>query len=448
MKASTPEAFQLMMEGSAALAEMEANGMRVDVEYLNRAIDKTAETIRRIEDDLRDDEVFQIWRKVYGAKADLGSREQLGHVVFTELGVECKTRTKTGLPKTDGKALEDVDFPFVKWWVDLKKLEKARDTYLIGLRNETVDGFVHPFFNLHLAYTYRSSVDRPSLQNQPIRDPRQAKIIRTSYIPRSPDHVLLEKDYSALEFRGAANFWKDRDMVQYASDPSLDIHRDMAAECYLLDLDNVSKDCRGFAKNQFVFPTLYGSSPKNCASNLWVQIGRSGLKTKAGVGVYDHLASRGIASAEQFKNHIFEVSKKFKARFPHWDKEKDVWWDLYQKRGWFELSTGFVCKGNFSYNNLMNTPIQGPSFHCLLWSIIEIGKWLKKYKMKTKLICEIHDSILADVYRPELQDYHEVSTRIMTEDIRKAWPWILTPLAVETDIAETNWYEKKPLLAA
>jgi hypothetical protein len=104
--------------------------------------------------------------------------------------------------------------------------------------------------------------------------------------------VLVEVDYSALEFRIAASFWKDPAMVAYASDSSLDIHRDMAGECYMLD--EVPKSSRFYAKNQFVFPILYGSYYISCAKNLWSVIETGNLETSDGIGLYDHLKSQGI----------------------------------------------------------------------------------------------------------------------------------------------------------
>lgn len=444
MKPSTPDAFKLLMEGADAFADVEQNGMKIDVEYLDRILNDTEKKIRQLEVSLRSDEVFDTWQRHFGEKADLGSRTQLGTVIFDLLKVPCVRRTKTGRPATDAEAFEDVDYPFVKRYVDCEKLKKARGTFLMGIKNEVdSEGFLHPFLNLHLASTYRSSSDSPNLQNQPIRDPRQAKLIRRSFIPRSDDHVLLETDYSALEFRGAANFWHDPAMVSYASDPALDIHRDMAAECFNLTKDQVSKPARSTAKNAFVFPVLYGSTYRNCSKNLWSQIHRQELSTAAGVGLYEHLRSKGIHDQKAFELHIKGVEDRFNKRFPHWSSEKDVWWDLYLKRGWFPLSTGFVCHGVFSYNNLMNTPIQGPSFHCLLWSLIQINKWLKKYKMRSKIIVQIHDSILMDVHRKELDDVLIKVEEVMTRDVRKHWDWIVTPLAVETEWSETNWFEKK-----
>src|SRR5690606_17583823 len=129
MRASTPEALQLMMEGSQAFADIEANGMRIDVAYLDKAIKWADQKAKELEKELRQDEVYATWRRVYGEKTDLGSPKQLGHVIFDVLKVPCKHRTKTGRPKTDVEALEAVEFPFIKRLVDLKKLQKASGTY-------------------------------------------------------------------------------------------------------------------------------------------------------------------------------------------------------------------------------------------------------------------------------------------------------------------------------
>ena len=445
MKPSSSASYRLILEGSQAFADIEQNGMRVDEDYLDRIIVETGLKIKEMEGVLKSDEVFSVWRKQYGEKADLGSRQQLGEVIFKHLKVDCKSRTKTGRPSTDESSLEDVDFPFVKRWVDLEKLKKARSTFLIGLRKETVNGYVHPFFNLHLVTTYRSSSSDPNLQNQPNRDVRQSKLIRRAFIPRGFDYQLVEIDYSALEFRGCASFWKDAAMVAYASDPSLDIHRDMAAECYNLDVKQVSKEARFYAKNQFVFPILYGSYYVNCAKHLWEHIGRGDIRTVDGVGLYDHLIENGIGDEVSFESHIKVVEDNFNRKFPTWSSQKEVWWEQYLKRGWFPLSTGFVCHGVFSYNNLMNTPVQGPSFHCLLWSLIRLNDWLKKYRMKSRIICQIHDSILADVHDGELQDYVAMARQVMTVDVRKEWSWIITPLAVGVEGSKVNWFEKKAL---
>jgi DNA polymerase I len=449
VKPSTPDAYRLMMEGTQALTDVEANGMRVDVSYLNRMIEETGDKIKSVERELMEDEIYETWQKTYGDKANLGSRQQLGKILFDVLKIKPDANsltTTTKRPKVDIEALERINIPFIKKLVSVEKLKKLRSTYLVGiLREVDDDGFVHPFFNLHLVVTQRSSSSNPNFQNIPKREEGIAKIIRKAFICRSDDYVMVEIDYGALEFRGCGSFWQDPSMIEYASNPELDIHRDMAAECYLLDTDNVSKLARTFAKNQFVFPILYGSYYVKCAKALWDMIGRADIKTQEGVSLYKHLEDHGVFNQEDFERHIRSVEDSFNRRFSHWSKQKEVWWNDYVKRGWFPMSTGFICSGIYSRNFLMNAPIQGPSFHCLLWSLIQINKWLKKNNMKSMVVGQIHDSIKIDAHKSELDDVLATSKRIMTKDIRKHWDWILTPLTIETELSETDWYSMKAI---
>jgi DNA polymerase I-like protein with 3'-5' exonuclease and polymerase domains len=109
------------------------------------------------------------------------------------------------------------------------------------------------------------------------------------------------------------------------------------------------------------------------------------------------------------------------------------------------MLTGFKCGGTMSKNQLLNYPNQGPAFHCLLWSIIQMNKWLKKYKMKSKLIWNIHDDMGMDINIKEKEDVLQKAKEIMCIDIKKEWEWIITPLEIEAEFSNKNWYEKKEI---
>lgn len=457
--ATTPEAMRLLIEGADAFADLESRGMRVDLPYLDNAIVETEGMMRAAVETMKSSEEWRHWRKHFGERADLNSPTQIARVLFDVLGFEVDVRddaatTDGDRRKTDKQTLEQIDTPFVKSLLEWRKLTKLHGTYLLAVRREVGDdGFLHPHFYLNFVHTFRTSSGSPNFQNIPIRDPIQGKMIRRAFIPRSDEHVICEIDYAALEFRGAACFWTDPDMIAYASDPSLDIHRDMAAECYLLDTDEVTKGARGVGKNSYVFPRLFGSYWRAIAGNLWIHIERQQLKTKSGVGLYEHLAQHGITELGDgkepapggFAEHIRGVERRFDERFSHWASEKEVWWQQYLQRGWFELKTGFVCRGSYSRMNLMNTPIQGPCCHWMLWSLIRLNMWLKQHGMKSMIIGQIHDSIVLDLHVSEIDDVLHNARRIMCEEVRRHWEWIVTPLEVEAEIAETNWYEKKPV---
>jgi len=441
MKPTTEQAYKLFHDGARALAQIEANGMKIDVERLDKTIEKTTAKIEELEEQLKATDVWGRWKKKFGTKTSLGSRPQLAQVL-DDLGQHIGIKTETGRLRMDEATLAEIaqKEPFVKDFLRLEKLKKLRSTYLLGVRREVVDGYLHPVFNLHLVKTYRSSSDSPNFQNIPIRDEEIGRLIRSCFIPRK-NHVLVLVDYSALEFKIAACHWSDKSMIAYAGDPSLDIHRDMAAECFLLE--EVPKSARFYAKNQFVFPQLYGSYYVACARNLWKVVGI--LKTADGIDMHEHLDSKGVGRADLFEEHIRRVEKRFHKRFPQWAERKEKWWERYQRRGRFRMMTGFECAGVFTRNELYNWPIQGPAFHLLLWSLVQMQKWLVRNKMKSRIIGQIHDEIVGDVHKDELVDYITKIKQVMTEDVKGVFPWLVVPMEVEIEIAKKNWFEKEEI---
>lgn len=448
----SPDAFRLMMDGSAALADIEENGMRIDVPYLDGMIVEVTDRIRLMEVELKADSTWAVWRKVYGLNADLGSREQLGKVVFDLLGVKPGGLTKTGRYSTDEYAFDGIDIPFVKKWVSVEKLKRLRATNLIGVRREVVDGYLRPSFNLHLVITYRSSCSDPNSQNIPNRDEELAKVIRRAFIPRDKDHVLVEADFSGAEVRAAAAYHNDPTMIKYIED-EYDLHSDMAAECYQLQRLQVSKQIRGAAKGMFVFASFYGSWYRNICQNLWRAVDSEQLRLKNGSLLRDHLTSVGLVELGDhnsnnvepgtFEHHIKKVEENFwGVRFPVYTRWKDEWWSEYLRKGWYQMKTGFVSRGIFSRNETINGPIQGTAFHWLLWTLIQLNRWLKGGRMRSKLIAQIHDSKLIDCHKSELNDVIHRMEEIVTIDLRRHWPWINVPLAIESSICPENWFDK------
>lgn len=451
---SSKEAYDLFHEGMIALAEVESHGIRIDMVHLNNSIERLGRRINKLENKMRSSKVYKAWEKKYGVKTKLGARQQLADILFNELDYPCKKRTaKTQKPSSDIEALEGVNIPFTRNYLLCEHLKKILNTYLKGIKRETESGFVHFDFMLHTVRTYRSSCKDPPLQQMPKRNEEYAEIIRRCFIPRE-GHVLVEIDYDAMEFKIAACFWQDKNMMEYASDPSKDIHRDFAARCYKIKKKQVTKGIRHCGKNQFVFPRLYGSDYIQIAQHLWESITRDKLTLEDGASLMEHLKSKGITELGEcnrkkkpkpgtFEHHIKKVENYFDKLFPTFVAKREKWQKDYDKRGWFPMLTGFVCHGEYSRNKLMNYPIQGPAFHCLLWSLIQLVKATKD--MGTKIVGQIHDSILADVPEDELEDFLKLAKKIMTKEIRKHWKWIKVPLSIEAEVSDKNWFEKKKL---
>lgn len=453
MKGPTFAAYRLWHEGALALAEIQRNGIKIDEDRLNAAIADSAALIKELKADLRASAIFTAWRRKFGEKALLTSRPQLAAIFFGELGYPVLQRTgKKGLPKADEDAFIGIRWKdkshkrFIRKYFKLAKIIKLKSTYFEGLKKETYAGFVHPVYNLHTVTSFRSSSSSPNSQNF-IKDER----LRRCFIPRSPGNHFVETDFGAHEWKIGACRWNDPKMIEYASDPTKDVHRDRAAELFLCEPGQVSKEMRFEVKSGFVFAKLYGNYWKKMAKYLWDKMATEKLALKDGTPVRKHLAANGIktlgdgqASSGTYEALVKKIEDDFDATFIEFGRGKDEQWERYKDEIGFRLLTGFWIGGVCSRNFFLNVGVQGPGFHCLLWSIIRIRKLLKKKGMKALLIGTIHDSILADVPSDEIQRYLRIVKRVMTVDIRKAWDWIVVPLLCEHSVAPLgeSWYAK------
>lgn len=465
---TTDQGYKLLHDGVVALAQVEANGIRIDRDYLDATLDDMKARIAALTTRLLEHKVGKAWHKRFGQATNLAARDQLGKVLFEDMGYKCESRTDSGKYSTDETDLEKLNIGFVKGYLQLEKLKKARGTYLRGIQRELdANGYIHPVFNLHTVVTYRGSCEAPNFQNIPIRNPKIGKIIRPCVIAR-PGCVLVENDFKGVEVSVAACYHKDPVMIEYITDPSKDMHRDMAMQLYIIPAKvwkkmekKVSKPIRHAAKNKFVFPQFYGDWFKTCAVNLWEEIDRSQLKHPNGVdSLRDWLKEQGIdrlgtfdpESEENddgegtFINHVREAEEDFwNVRFKVYTEWKRQWFKDYIKRGVFSSYTGFLYQGNMSRNEAINYAVQGSAFHCLLWSLIRIQRELRRRGMRTKIIAQIHDSIIADVHISELDDYLEIVRRVTERDILEEYKWLIVPLSIECEISPigTTWHDKR-----
>jgi len=450
-------AYKLLHDGSVALSQVEANGIRINVDYLERAIDNTGTRITELSNSLKKYKIYKVWRKTYGSKTNLGSREQLGKVLFDVMKYPCLSRTKTGRPTADEMNLKSTGLKFVDDYLRIEKLKKARSTYLQNILQETVDGFLHPNFPLNIARSYRGSSSSPNFQNIPIKDTEISELVRRAFIARE-NHQIVEIDFKGAEICAAACYHKDPCMIRYIETDPGAMHRDMAAQIYILNKSQVTKDVRQSAKGNFVFAEFYGDWYKHCAVGLWKNIDEMNLVVKdTDVSLYKHLESNGIVELGAcdpdrepkdgtFEKHIQDIEYDFwNKRFRVYNQWKKDWWRAYQDNGYFEMLTGFEVAGSLDRKQVINYPIQGTAFHWLLWSLIRIQKLLRKYKMKSLVVGQIHDSIVGDIYRREQKDYFDIVKQVIYEDLRKHWNWIIVPLRVEASVAPVSgsWYKKK-----
>lgn len=298
----------------------------------------------------------------------------------------------------------------------------------------------------------------PNFQNQPKRNEEMYNLVRQCYLPH-PGHHLVEIDFSTLEVKVAYFYHQDPVMRKYLTDKSTDMHRDMAMKLFMLEQHQVEKKTtRDSAKNQFVFPEFYGSVYFQCAKNIWERLKRDkwDISGEQSVSVKDHLKSKGItklgdcdpqkdAVPGTFEWHVQRVEKELWETFSVYSKWKQKVFEDYQRTGSLEMLTGFVVNTGLKRNEAINYPVQGSAFHCLLWSLTSMVNWIDKYKMKSHIIGQVHDSLVCSVHPRELQDFLHHAKWVMTYLLPRHWPWITIPLDTESDVApvDADWTQQK-----
>ncbi len=459
IKATSSDAYRLFHEGTLAFGRAEKQGIRVDIEYCENKKKHLTRKIERMELQLKKSKFYKDWQNCTKGPVNMNSNPQLSYYLYDVLKLKPVHETKSGKGATDEEALMQLNIPELTMMLNVRKLRKIRDTYLDGFLREQVDGVIHPSFNLHLVRTFRSSSDRPNFQNIPKRDEEAMLLTRRALFPRR-GYQLAEVDFSGIEVRIAACYHKDPVMLKYINDPTTDMHSDMSSQLFILtDFDksnHTHKFLRSATKNGFVFPQFYGDYYKNCAMSLattWCKLPEDGRwKTGQGVAlndghIADHLIANKIKSLVQFTKHVQEIEEDFwNVRFKAYATWRKKWWLQYQRTGKFTMLTGFECSGLLRKNNVINYPVQGAAFHCLLWCFNRIDYYLYNEGYETRLIGQIHDAIVLDIFPPELERVKQMVKRVMSVELRDAWKWIIVPMDVEMDLGavDASWADLQP----
>lgn len=449
--ANSIEAYRLFHEGILALQKAEHQGIRMDMNYYEKVKDELTVKIKDLEYSFKETNFYKKWVFYSDGKGvNIHSPIQLSNYLFKNLKLKTDRFTDSGKESSDEETLSQLNIPELNDLLHIRKLKKIKDTYIEGFIREAVNGVIHPFFNLHLVKTFRSSSDSPNFQNIPKRDKEAKSIIRQGLYAREGNH-LMAIDFSGVEVRIAACYHKDPTMIKYITDPTSDMHGDMAKQIFKINKFDRSipeyKVLRNAAKNGFVFPQFYGDYYKNCANNLannWGKLPKGKWKPGQGIPMpngtlSDHLIEKGINSFDKFTQHLEVIEKDFWGkRFPVYRDWKETWYKKYQRYGYVDSFTGFRFSGAMKKNDVINYPIQSAAFHCLLWSFIQITKQIEKYNLKSRLIGQIHDEAVLDVPPNEVNTVKDISLGIMEKELPKNWDWIIVPITVEIELSKAG----------
>lgn len=392
------------------LADMELEGIRIDVPFL-----------KSLSNDIEKD-IFSLQQAVYeqaGEIFNLSSPKQLGDILFEKLKLISKPKkTKTGQYATSEEILSELapKHKIVANVLEYRQLQKLQSTYIDALPKEvnSTTGRVHTTYMQAVTATGRLSSNNPNLQNIPIRTERGQQI-RKAFVPRNEDYTLLSADYSQIELRVIAALSGEKNMIE-AFLQNQDIHRSTAAKVFNVDIQSVTREQRSHAKT-VNFGIIYGVS----AFGLSNQTELSRSESKELIDTY---------------YQTYPQLKVFIDKQIHFARENGYVETILGRRRYLPdiNSRNQVVRGA-AERNAVNAPIQGSAADIIKIAMINIYNLLKDNKLKTKMLLQVHDELIFDVPKNELDFVKPLIKKTMEEAYQFA-----VPLVVDLGIGK-NWLE-------
>jgi DNA polymerase-1 len=394
------------------LSDMEREGVKINKEFLLQYSKELETDIAALEKRIIE---------LAGKPFNIASPKQLGEILFDHLQLDPKAKkTKTGQYQTGEDVLQKLsEHEIIQCILDVRQLSKLKSTYVDSLPEliNAKTGRVHTSFNQAVAATGRLSSTNPNVQNIPIRTDK-GKEIRKAFIPRNEDYVLLSADYSQIELRIIAAMAHEEAMID-AFKNNLDIHAATAAKVYGIPLEEVTSTQRRNAK-AVNFGIIYGQSAFGLAESL-------GIPRKEAAQIID----------EYWKQ--YPRIKAYMSETINTAKEYSYVETLKGRRRYLRdiNSANFTVRG-FAERNAINAPIQGSAADMIKIAMINIFARMKNSKAeikKSKMILQVHDELLFDVHKDEV----EAMKKLVVEEMENAMQ-IAVPIKAEVGVGE-NWLE-------
>lgn len=391
-----------------ALYDMEKRGIGVEKEQLKNYGEKLGTQIKELEQ-----KIYQL----AGHEFNINSPKQLGEILFEELGLPNGKKTKTGY-STSVDVLEKLipHHEIIQLILDYRHLAKLKSTYADGLAGYIKeDGRIHGKFNQTITATGRISSTDPNLQNIPMKLPI-GREIRKVFVPQK-DYVFVDADYSQIELRLLAHLSEDESLIQAFRD-NQDIHATTAAKVCHVPIEQVTKEQRRDAK-AVNFGIIYGISAFGLSRDL--NISRK--------------------QAQEYIDQYFETYGSIKAYLDGMVEEAKNTGKSVTMFGRIrpipEISSSNFMQRNFGERIAMNSPIQGGAADIMKIAMFRVNMRLKKQNMKSRLILQVHDELLVEAHKDEVEEV----VALVKEEMMHAAD-LKVPLLVEACVGN-DWYEAK-----
>jgi DNA polymerase-1 len=392
------------------LTEMEYEGVKIDTDFLRQYSKEISQDIVALKDEIL---------TTCGAQFNIDSPKQLGDILFEKMGIKYPgKKTKSGQYSTDEETLQKLagEHPIVEKLLDYREFTKLKSTYVDALPNliNPKTNRLHTTFNQAIAATGRLSSVNPNLQNIPVKTERGKKI-RRAFIQKDENHTILSADYSQIELRIVASVSEDENMID-AFKKNLDIHTATAANVFGVALEDVTPEMRRQAK-MVNFGIIYGISAFGLAQRL-------GIPRSDAAGLIEQYFIK------------YSGIKKYMDDTIQFAREKGYVETLLGRRRYLrDINAGNWTIRGFAERNAINAPIQGSAADMIKVAMINIHKQLLAHKMQSKMILQVHDELLFDVYLPEKEEIQ----KIVIHEMQNALP-LRVPVEVSAGFGN-NWLE-------
>ena len=391
------------------LTDMEFTGIKVDKNYLENFGKELREKITKLEKEIYD---------LAGVEFNVSSPKQLGSILFETMGIPYPKKIKDNNYSTSKEILDKLvgEYEIVDKILEYRMLTKLESNYVEGLINEiSEDGKIHTIFTQTLTRTGRLSSISPNLQNIPIRT-EEGKLIRKAFLPED-NSCILSSDYSQIELRIFASLANATNLIE-AFKSGADIHAKTASDIFGVAIENVDKNMRRQAK-AVNFGILYGISGFGLAEDLGID----------------------FKEANKFINSYLDTYpdiKKYREDIIRDAEEKGyVKTIMNRKRVIDEIKNKNYMIKEQGKRIALNTPIQGSSADILKKAMIEIYDEFNRKGLKSKMLIQVHDELVFNVYNNELEEVKKIVKRIMENTYT-----LNVPLLVDIEVG-TDWYDAK-----
>jgi DNA polymerase-1 len=394
---------------SEVLAQMEMNGVKLDLKFLAKLSEKMADDLERL--------TRAIYREA-GEAFNINSTRQLAEVLFVKMKLPVIRRIKTGY-STDVGVLEKLaeTYPFPKLLLEYREKSKLKSTYFDALP-EMVNpetGLIHTSFHQTTTATGRLSSSEPNLQNIPIKT-ETGREIRKAFIARAANRKILSADYSQIELRILAHLSGDENLIQ-AFLEDRDIHTFTATLLYGAKDSDVTREMRNVAKT-INFSIIYGKTAFGLAQDLGISIAEA-----------DDFIANYFRRYPRVQGYL--EAQKEKAR------SQGYLTTLLGRRSYFpEIHSKNPQLRGFAERAAINAPIQGSAADLIKRAMIAIQRGFAKRTLRSAMIIQVHDELVFDILDAE-ED--EVTTLVRRE--MESASKLQVPLKVKLSVGET-WYRE------